>query len=69
MPGLCCVSRNRAIRPSVGLRFIWDVLFGTARITRRYPEQFGVEYLPKVGWKQQLFWPLARGSSATMNAP
>ena len=51
------------------LLFFWDVLFGTARITRRYPEQFGVENLPKAGWRQQLFWPLARGSSATVEAP
>ncbi len=25
------------------LLFFWDVLFGTAHITRRYPAQFGVE--------------------------
>lgn len=40
------------------LLFFWDVLFGTARITRRYPERFGVENLEPVSAAQQLLWPL-----------
>ncbi len=40
--------------------FLWDVLFGTARITRRYPEQFGVENLPDISAAEQLAWPLVR---------
>ena len=39
------------------LLFFWDVLFGTAKISRRYPQSFGVENLPEVGWQEQLFWP------------
>lgn len=47
------------------LLFFWDVLFGTARITRRVPEAFGVEHLPPASTAEQLFWPLAgRGRSA-----
>ncbi|MEM1437763.1 MAG: sterol desaturase family protein [Pseudomonadota bacterium] len=46
------------------LLFFWDVLFGTAKITRRYPEQFGVENLPEVGAAEQLFWPLVRKRAA-----
>jgi sterol desaturase/sphingolipid hydroxylase (fatty acid hydroxylase superfamily) len=42
------------------LLFFWDVLFGTARITRRYPEKFGVENLDPVSAPRQLFWPLIR---------
>ena len=38
--------------------FFWDVLFGTAKITRRYPEKFGVENLPYSPVKEQLLWPL-----------
>ncbi len=38
--------------------FIWDMLFGTARITRRYPESFGIENEPARPWTTQLFWPL-----------
>jgi sterol desaturase/sphingolipid hydroxylase (fatty acid hydroxylase superfamily) len=42
------------------LLFFWDVLFGTAKITRRYPQQFGVENLEPMAADEQLFWPLIR---------
>jgi sterol desaturase/sphingolipid hydroxylase (fatty acid hydroxylase superfamily) len=47
------------------LLFFWDVLFGTARITRQYPPQFGVEVDPKRGpdpWYVLIFYPLFRRS-------
>lgn len=40
------------------LLFFWDVLFGTAKITRRYPERYGVENLAPASLGQQLLWPL-----------
>ena len=40
------------------LLFFWDVLFGTAKITRRYPEKIGVENLPATTAAAQLLWPL-----------
>lgn len=40
------------------LLFFWDVLFGTAKITRRYPAKMGVENLPDTSVGEQLFWPL-----------
>jgi len=42
------------------LFFFWDVLFGTAKITRTYPESFGVENLAPMSAKAQLLWPLLR---------
>lgn len=45
------------------LLFFWDVLFGTAHITRQYPAQFGVEgELPDHGdpWYVLIFYPLFR---------
>jgi sterol desaturase/sphingolipid hydroxylase (fatty acid hydroxylase superfamily) len=42
------------------LLFFWDVLFGTAKITRRYPEHIGVENLEPVSAAHQLLWPLVR---------
>ena len=42
------------------LLFFWDVLFGTAKITRRYPEQFGIEGLQPVSAARELMWPLVR---------
>jgi len=44
------------------LLFFWDVLFGTAKITRTYPESYGVENLPKATLGQQLAWPVFTGS-------
>ncbi|MEQ9517857.1 MAG: sterol desaturase family protein [Parvibaculum sp.] len=43
------------------LLFFWDVLFGTAKITRRVPEEFGVENLEPVTLGEQLAWPLFQG--------
>jgi sterol desaturase/sphingolipid hydroxylase (fatty acid hydroxylase superfamily) len=42
------------------LLFFWDVLFGTAKITRRYPKSIGVENLEPVSAQHQLLWPLVR---------
>jgi sterol desaturase/sphingolipid hydroxylase (fatty acid hydroxylase superfamily) len=44
------------------LLFFWDVLFGTAKITRRYPEKMGVEELPDTNVAEQLFWPIVRNT-------
>ena len=40
------------------LLFFWDVLFGTAHITRTYPENYGVENLTPATLGQQLLWPI-----------
>jgi sterol desaturase/sphingolipid hydroxylase (fatty acid hydroxylase superfamily) len=42
------------------LLFFWDVLFGSAKITRRYPDRVGVENLTPVSAQHQLLWPLVR---------
>ena len=51
------------------LLFFWDVLFGTAKITREYPKEFGVENLPETSVGEQLIWPLIRKSSASAMRP
>ena len=43
------------------LLFIWDLIFGTAHITRRYPGQVGLQDDLKYGqerWFHQMFYPL-----------
>jgi sterol desaturase/sphingolipid hydroxylase (fatty acid hydroxylase superfamily) len=43
--------------------FFWDVLFGTARITRKYPPAFGLKDDRRHGqerWYHQLLFPLVR---------
>lgn len=42
------------------LLFLWDVLFGTAKITRRRPPAYGIEHLSPISWKEELFWPIVR---------
>jgi sterol desaturase/sphingolipid hydroxylase (fatty acid hydroxylase superfamily) len=45
------------------LLFLWDVLFGTARITRRYPPAYGLADDRRFGtekWYVQLFYPFLR---------
>lgn len=51
------------------LLFFWDVLFGTAKITRSYPEKMGVENLPETSIGEQLLWPLLRAKKVTTPAP
>lgn len=40
------------------LLFFWDVLFGTAKITRTFPQSYGVENLAPATLGQQLLWPI-----------
>ena len=44
------------------LLFLWDIIFGTAKITRKYPKEVGVENLSEVSALTQLFWPIFRSS-------
>ncbi len=42
------------------LLFIWDIIFGTAKITRRYPKRFGAWNQIKEPWYVQLLFPIIR---------
>lgn len=42
------------------LLFIWDIIFGTAKITRKYPTKFGAWNKMKEPWYVQLFFPILR---------
>ncbi len=42
------------------LLFFWDVLFGTAKITRTYPQDFGIENMAPASTARELAWPLVR---------
>lgn len=42
------------------LLFIWDVLFGTAKITRKYPSRFGAWNRIVEPWYVQLLFPIIR---------
>lgn len=40
--------------------FIWDVIFGTARINRKYPTQFGIADDPNDPWYAHLWYPIVK---------
>lgn len=42
------------------LLFLWDVIFGTAKITRKYPSRFGAWNQVKEPWYTQLMFPFIR---------
>lgn len=42
------------------LLFFWDILFGTAKITRKYPTKFGAWNQMKEPWYVQLLFPILR---------
>lgn len=44
------------------LLFIWDVIFGTAKITRQYPTKFGAWNKIKEPWYVQLMFPILRSN-------
>lgn len=51
------------------LLFLWDVIFGTAKITRQYPQDYGVENLPETSVGEQLLWPIIRKNSTSDMRP
>tara|TARA_B110000196_G_scaffold296938_1_gene287647 strand:- start:188 stop:748 length:561 start_codon:yes stop_codon:yes gene_type:complete len=46
------------------LLFFWDVLFGTAKVTRKYPTKFGAWNKMKEPWYVQLFFPLIKSKDS-----
>ncbi|MEM6317077.1 MAG: sterol desaturase family protein [Bacteroidota bacterium] len=40
--------------------FFWDILFGTAIITRQYPKEFGIENDPEDPWYAHLYYPIIK---------
>ena len=44
--------------------FLWDVIFGTARITRKYPSVYGIPDDPDDNWKSHLFYTFIKSDKA-----
>ena len=38
--------------------FIWDMLFGTGIITRKYPAGYGIKHYKQEEWYAQFLWPI-----------
>lgn len=44
--------------------FLWDVLFGTGIITRRYPARYGLAHYQEEEWYAQFLWPIFKSKIA-----
>ena len=38
--------------------FIWDMIFGTGIITRKYPSGYGIKHYKQEEWYAQFLWPI-----------
>ncbi|SDZ82082.1 sterol desaturase family protein [Pedobacter hartonius] len=53
--------------------FLWDVIFGTAHISRQYPAAYGISHYEGDQWYAQLLWPIFKskvpGSELAADGP
>jgi sterol desaturase/sphingolipid hydroxylase (fatty acid hydroxylase superfamily) len=53
--------------------FLWDVIFKTGIITRKYPKTFGITFYKQEEWYAQFLWPIFKskkaGSELSVNGP
>jgi sterol desaturase/sphingolipid hydroxylase (fatty acid hydroxylase superfamily) len=42
--------------------FLWDVIFGTALISRRFPKTYGISHYQGDPWYAQVFWPVFKSN-------
>jgi sterol desaturase/sphingolipid hydroxylase (fatty acid hydroxylase superfamily) len=44
--------------------FLWDVIFGTAHISRQYPKSYGISHYEGDQWYAQFLWPIFKSKVA-----
>src|ERR1700761_7353485 len=53
--------------------FLWDIIFGTALISRQYPKAYGISHYEGDQWYAQLLWPIFKskveGSELAKDGP
>lgn len=53
--------------------FLWDIIFGTALISRQYPKAYGISHYEGDQWYAQLLWPIFKskveGSELSADGP
>jgi len=53
--------------------FLWDIIFGTGIITRKYPVSFGTKHYKEEEWYAQVLWPIFKskkeGSELSATGP
>jgi len=52
---------------------LWDIIFGTALISRQYPKAYGISHYEGDQWYAQLLWPIFKskvpGSELAADGP
>ena len=53
--------------------FLWDIIFGTGLITRKYPTSYGIKHYMEEEWYAQFMWPIFKskkeGSELSADGP
>jgi len=53
--------------------FLWDIIFGTAHISRKYPRVYGISHYERDPWYAQFLWPVFKsnvpGSELAFDGP
>ncbi len=53
--------------------FLWDIIFGTGIITRKYPASYGIKHYQEEEWYAQFLWPIIKskkeGSELSADGP
>ncbi|WP_082035800.1 sterol desaturase family protein [Pedobacter lusitanus] len=44
--------------------FLWDIIFGTAHLSRQYPAVYGISHYEEDPWYAQLLWPIFKSNVA-----
>jgi sterol desaturase/sphingolipid hydroxylase (fatty acid hydroxylase superfamily) len=44
--------------------FLWDMIFGTGIITRKYPSSYGIKHYQEEEWYAQFAWPIFKSRKA-----
>ncbi|PWT79116.1 MAG: sterol desaturase [Bacteroidetes bacterium] len=44
--------------------FLWDIIFNTGIITRKYPSSYGIKFYKKEEWYAQFLWPIFKSKKA-----
>jgi len=44
--------------------FLWDIIFNTSLITRKYPEAYGIKGYQSDEWYAQFLWPIFKSKKA-----
>src|SRR5438876_190452 len=67
------ILHNTGIIAFINMNIIWDIMFGTYIITRKYPTYNYIKHYKEEEWYAQFLWPIFKskkeGSELSPNGP